>query len=398
MSIKVMTDFDGACPHAAKGVKRDRQGRFVFHPGTRRGPGLGEEIPGKGSRFSTRLMNTGKAAETVTLVVDWDTPARTEHHDLGYIRHETDREWTMIPGRREGARVEYHLRLAPGLTHLGLFPEYNVGQLDALVRDLQAGGVRVEIAGRSRERRPLWLVRFDSTNPKAMPFFIQARDHAYETAGSYSAEGMVRFLASDDPMARYLLDKFSVYVMPMTNPDGVYNGMSQRTWERGPRMDQVFDIPDSSLKTVKRVVDKIKPGAYLTIHNWTLKFTDGMLYGRHAAVAESLKRLMPEDAAHYKHWDSRPLGYMQMKKMGLADLAAYIRRGGKPAGADDMDKALNILSARVSHWIIYCEEIHGAVGMALEFPWFGLNTAEMRDKGRRAFIAMALAMIETQKL
>ncbi len=398
MSIKIITDFDGACPHTAKGVKRGRGGRWVFYPGTRRGPGLGEEIPGKGSRFSTRLLNTGKAAETVTLVVDWDTPARTEHHDLGYIRHETDAEWTMIPGRREGARVEYYLQLAPGLTHLGLFPEYNVEQLAGVVRELRTQGVRVEIAGRSRERRPLWLFRFPSPNPKAMPFFIQARDHAYETAGSYSAEGVARFLASDDAMARYLREKFSVYIMPMTNPDGVHNGMSQRTWERGPRMDQVFDIPDSSLKTVRRLVDKIKPGVYLTFHNWTLKFTDGMLYGRHDDVAESFRRLMPADAAHHKHWDMRPLGYAQMKKLGLADLAAYVRRGGKPAGADDMDKALNILSGRISHWIVYCEEIHGGIGIALEFPWFGLNTAEMRAKGRQAFIAAALAVVETRKL
>ena len=168
----------------------------------------------------------------MTLIVDWDTPDRTEHHDLGFIRHEADQEWTMIPGRREGVRVEYDLLLAPGLTHLGLFPEYNVEQLAGFVRELRAQGVTVEIAGRSRERRPIWMISFKSPNPKAMPFFIQARDHAYETAGSYSAEGVARFLATDDPMARYLREKFSVYIMPMTNPDGVYNGMSQRLGTR----------------------------------------------------------------------------------------------------------------------------------------------------------------------
>ena len=124
--------------------------------------------------------------------------------------------------------MEYHLLLAPGLTHLGLFPEYNVEQLTGFVRELRRQGVSVELVGRSRERRPIWMINFKSPNPKAMPFFIQARDHAYETAGSYSAEGVARFLAADDPMARYLREKFSVHIMPMTNPDGVYNGMSQR--------------------------------------------------------------------------------------------------------------------------------------------------------------------------
>ena len=72
--IKIITDFDGACPHTDAGVKRLRSGQWVFYPGLRRELGLGEEIPGKGSRFSTRLLNTGKASEAVTLIVDWIRP------------------------------------------------------------------------------------------------------------------------------------------------------------------------------------------------------------------------------------------------------------------------------------------------------------------------------------
>lgn len=399
MTIKSITDFDGACPHSARGVRRDRQGRLVFRPGLRRGPGLGEEVEGKGSRFSARLFNSGKTDQAVKVVVDWSTPARTEHHDLGYIRHESAPEWKMIPGRRAGALVEYSLKLAPGLTHLGLYPEYNVEQLAEFMAELKICGVRTEIAGRSREGRPIHQINFQSPNPKAGVFLVQARDHAYETAGSYCAEGIARFLVSDDPIARYILEKFSVHILPMTNPDGVFNGMSQRTWERGPRMDQVFDIADGALKTVKRVVDWLKPAAYLDLHNWTAKFSDGLLYGRHEQVAELVRRLMPDDVEHCKRWGTvKALGYFKMKDMGLVDLGAYVRRGGKPAGEDEMDKAVNILSNRVSHWIAYCEEIHGAVGLAMEFPWFGLNTADMRAKGRRAFTAMALATIETRKM
>lgn len=400
MQVKALTGFDGACPHSEKHIKHDRENRIIFYPGQRRGPGLGEEIPGKGSRFSARIVNSAKSPQAVTLLVDWDTPARTEHHDIGYLRHETDIEWSMITGRREGSQVEYGVTLAPGLTHVGLFPEYNVEQLSAFINELKetrAPGLEVEIAGHSREQRPIWMIHFKSPNPKARHFFIQTRDHAYETAGSYCSEGIAEFLASDDAVAHYIREKFTVSIMPMTNPDGVFNGMSQRTWERGPRMDQVFDVADDALKTVKRAVDSLKPEVYLTIHNWTLKFTDGMLYGRHDDVAERVRRFMPDDSAHFKHWMHKPLGYMEMKKMGLVNLEDYVRRDGKPAGTESIDKALNILSKRISHWIIYCEEIHNSIGMAMEFPWFGLNTADMRAKGRRAFTAMALATIETGK-
>lgn len=397
MSIVVQTGFDGSCPHSSKGLRRDGRGRYIFSPGLRRGPGLGEEVPGKGSRFSTRLLNTGTRAQMVDLVVDWATESRVEHHDLAFIRHEHETEWKMIPGRRDGARICFRLSLPPGLTHMGLFPEYNVEQAGAFVRDLKSRGVRVEIAGRSREHRPIWLIRFGSSNLKALPFLIQTRDHAYETAGSYCSEGIAQFLASDDPIAQYLLSKFSVHILPMTNPDGVYNGMSQRTWERGPRMDNVFDIKDSALTTVKRVVDRIKPGVYLTIHNWTHKFNDGMLSGQEP-VAALIRQFMPDDVAHYKHWDVHPLSYFKMKAMKLVNLTEYVRRGRNLDGLDEVGKALHVLSGRVSHWCVYCEEFYGAISLAMEFPWFAMNTADMREKGKRAFIATALSVIEHQKL
>ncbi len=395
MRIEVLTGFDGSCPHSDRGVRRDRRGRIVLNPGWRRGPGLGEEVPGKGSRLSTRLVNPGRAPRAVEVLVDWSTPARVAHHDVGFLRHERDADWTMIPGELEGATVTYRLILKPGLTHLGLYPEYNVEQAAAFVRGLKARGVRVEVAGRSRERRPVWLITFPSSNPAARPLFIQTRDHAYETAGSYCAEGIAECLASDDPLARFLLSKFSVHLMPMTNPDGVYNGMSQRTWERGPRMDQAFDIQDPAHRAVKRAVDRIRPAVYLTVHNWTNKFVDGLLYGQHEALAAAVRRFMPDDAAHYKHWDCRPLSYVAMKALKLVDLNAYVRRGPRAAGLDEVDRALHLLSGRVSHWIVYCEEQFGARGLAFEFPWFGLDTAAMREKGRRAVIAAALAAVET---
>ncbi len=398
MRILVQTGFDGACPHSDRGVRWDRRGRLLLIPGWRRGPGLGEEVPGKGSRLSTRLVNPGKTPRAIEIVVDWTTAARTEHHDLGFVRHESEADWTMIPGLRDGARVTYRLVLAPGLTHLGLYPEYNVDQASACVRRLQAAGVRVTVAGRSRERRPVWLLDFPSPNPAARSFFIQARDHAYETAGSYCAEGIAEFLAAGEPLARYLRSKFSVHLMPMTNPDGVYNGMSQRTWERGPRMDQALDIADPAHAAVKRAVDRLRPWLYLTIHNWTMKFTDGLLYGRHAALAEAIRRFMPDDVAHAKHWDVRPLQYAAMKTMGLVDLAGCLRRGRRTAGLDDLGKGLHALSRRLSHWITYCEEQFDSRGLAMEFPWFGLDTAAMRRKGRQAFIAAALAAIEQERL
>jgi len=83
------------------------RGRLSSHPDY--GTGQGWEVPGKGSRFSTRRLNHGKTEQSVVVVMDW---------------------------------------AAPGVTHLGLFPEYNVEPLDGLFKNLKAQGVHVESAGR----------------------------------------------------------------------------------------------------------------------------------------------------------------------------------------------------------------------------------------------------------
>jgi len=49
-------------------------------------------------------------------------------------------------------------------------------------------------------------------------------------------------------------------------------------------------------------------------------------------------------------------------------------------------------------WKDYCFEQFGARGVTFEFPWFALTTAAMRDKGKRAFVALALSVIEEDRL
>ena len=204
-----------------------------------------------------------------------------------------------------------------------------------------------------------------------MPFFIEARDHAYETAGSYGAEGLVEFLLSADPLAQYLRGKFNFAVMPMTNPDGVYNGMSQLTWERGVNLNGVHvPRPDPAHAALKRALDRIRPRVYLNIHNWTEKFMDGLLCNQNA-VSEGIQRHMPADHAHFKYWHVQTL----VDTLKTAGLTLY--------------------PEEKKNWKNYCMEKFNAWVVTFEFPWFGLNTDAMREKGKRALIATALASIET---
>lgn len=372
MTIEILTGFDGSCPHFKQGIRKINRQTWRVLPCYRKHKGISEEAPGDGSRLSLRIRNNGQRPAPMTLIADWETTSRVLHHDLGYIRPEAAPDWTMIPGWRQEARVTYTLAVPPGLTHFGLYPEYNVEQCAAWVRSLRERRVAVEVIGRSREKRAMWLIRLPSGNPKALPFFLQARDHAYETAGSYCAEGIVEFLLSDDPLAHYLRSKFNFAIMPMTNPDGVYNGLSRLTWERGVDMNRVHTTRDSAHMALQKALDLVKPRVLMNIHNWTDKFMDGLLCNQEA-IAECIQRHMPADHEHFKHW------YVQTHE-------DYLR-----------NERLAICPETHKSWKNYGMEQFNAWGVTFEFPWFALNTAAMRAKGQRALIAMALATIETSR-
>ena len=382
MKVEVITGFDGSCPHFPDGVRDVDEQRAVVLPGCRKWEGLSEELPGKGSRFYTRLVNRDGRARDFCVVADWRTPARINGHDYGYVRHETASEWRMVPGFRVGeSRIEYRLSLEPGLTELALFPEFNYSACAGWVERLREQGVPVETIGQSRESRDLWMLSFPSPNEKATDFFLQARDHPYETAGSYCVLGIVGFLRSGSEMADYLRSKFSFSIVPMTNVDGVHNGMSRLTWEQGADMNRINTVADSAHDALKGAMDRVRPSVHMNVHNWTDKFQDGLL-ANDRTVADKILRLMPADHEHRKHW------YVQT----TADFLEQIGWTDPPT-----EEVLRVRHASWS-WKNYCKDNFDAIGVNFEFPWFGLNTQAMRDKGVRAFTALALSAIEEMRL
>lgn len=371
MSIEIIVGFDGSGPQDLKAVKKTGERKYTIYPSYRRiKNGRAEEIPGAGSRFSVRIFNSGKTPCKVEIIVDWQTESRIVNFDIGHIRHENDAEWTMISGLKDGSKIIYRPNILPGLTHAAQYPEYNTEQCEKWVSSLRGEGLKTLVAGSSRQGRKIWLLKLKSPNPKARPFFIQARDHAYETAGSYGVEGIVRFLLSSEPQAEYIRSKFNFWIMPMTNPDGVALGMSRLTWERGADMNRVNTVPDRAHDVLKRTIDKCRPQVHMNIHNWTHKFMDGLLCND-AVIAERILTHMGADTAHHKRWH-------------IETSADIIRMHGMTKTAP----------ANMS-WKNYCRDKFSAWGCTFEFPWFGLNTEDMRNKGQQAMTALAYATIET---
>ena len=373
MALDVLTGFDGSSPHFKSGVRRDSRGRFTLLPGTRRNGAPARELQTGCARFSTRLRNSGARTVKTVLTVDWSRNLSTAHYDIGYIRPQGEDEWTMVPGVRSGGVVRHRLDVPPGTMELGLYPAYNYAACRQYVRRLRSLGLDVQLIGRSRQKRGIWQIRLPSRSRKAKEFFIQARDHAYETAGSYCAEGVIDFLLSDSTLSGYLRSKFHVTLVPMTNPDGVYNGLTRLTRERGADMNRIHTAADAAHAALKRAIDRARPFVHMNIHNWQDKFQDGLLANEENIMRRILEHL-PADHAHHKRW------FLQT----YVDYLNAVKKRSCPKENQS--------------WKDYVRDKYDGIGVTFEFPWFMRNTADMREVGRKAFVAYALAVIEEEHL
>ena len=142
---------------------------------------------------------------------------------------------------------------------------------------------KVEEIAQSKEGRDVELVMI--TDPKVpnqdkKTIFLMAMQHAGEDAGSFYMEGLINFLLSENEEAQLAREKFVYIMIPMMNPDGVFNGTSRYNME----MEDLNNIwlNDEKMQPevlgVKNWVDTWyndggKIDLFLDIHNHTQLYT-----------------------------------------------------------------------------------------------------------------------------
>jgi hypothetical protein len=107
-------------------------------------------------------------------------------------------------------------------------PSYNEAFLASVAGDRYA---QVLTVGQSSQGRPLQLVKVSAgeeaerTNPCILMY---AREFPSSQDPSWAIEGLIRFLASDDPEADRLRQRFTFILLPVLDPDGAAEGVHER--------------------------------------------------------------------------------------------------------------------------------------------------------------------------
>jgi hypothetical protein len=151
---------------------------------------------------------------------------------------------------------------------------YGPEDLETTLADLGGAWGRspLGVTGRGRE---LARLRFHSAAGARRPgLFLLARQHAGETPGSWVLDGILRFLASDEPEAREIRSTVDVWAAPFVDLDGVVDGDYgkdafpwdfNRAWEQLPQRPEVQALQCDLLRFAaltepRLVIDLHAPG------------------------------------------------------------------------------------------------------------------------------------------
>jgi len=154
--------------------------------------------------------------------------------------------------------------------------------------------VAVESPGKTVQGRDIRLITisedFSGAGERPVAWII-ARQHPWETAGSWAVEGMIDYLLSDEPGAVEIRRGVTFKIIPMANPDGVYNGVTRfnaggidlnRHWNAGdPLSADTENAPEIAL--VKRAIAGWCAAGrrfdfFLNIHNNAMCWNEGGAY------------------------------------------------------------------------------------------------------------------------
>ncbi len=188
---------------------------------------------------------------------------------------EDGKSWRVIPAQLiDKNMLQFELHMDSDKIYIASVEPYRISDLEKLLAEIK-DNPRVEITqvGHTVEGRPLEIIRVGNAEA---PFriFLRARAHSWEPGGNWVVQGLIGSLLADDA-ARYL-ERYCIYIMPMTNKDGVARGRT-RFNTLGKDLNREWHLPADPVLTpekyafehwLQKMIDEgKKPHFAIDLHN-----------------------------------------------------------------------------------------------------------------------------------
>ncbi|MCE7073006.1 peptidase M14 [Dyadobacter sp. CY327] len=127
----------------------------------------------------------------------------------------------------EGNRMLIRLKMTAPSAYIASIEPYRISDLDKLLARIKNHKlVTITPIGKTAEGRSLEIIKIG--NEKApRRIFLRGRAHAFEAGGNWTLEGLIDRLLKDDADMKLYLKRYCVYILPMTNKDGVARGKTR---------------------------------------------------------------------------------------------------------------------------------------------------------------------------
>ena len=173
------------------------------------------------------------------------------------VTSENGRDWKSAPTESlPGNRVRLTVVMPGPRLYVARLEPYRVSDLDSFLESVRKNPVaQIESIGKTVGGRDLEIVRIG--DPRA-PYrvFLRARAHPWESGSSWIAQGLIERLLEGNDEARTFLKRYTVYVLPMANKDGVARGMTRFNL-MGKDLNRNWDTPaDSQLAPENAALEK----------------------------------------------------------------------------------------------------------------------------------------------
>ncbi len=213
----------------------------------------------RGQPVRIRFANAAAA----TYVEGWRGYQAAASYDL--------RDWFRVPTSFDGRElVIAHAPLRDSI-YYAYFEPYSWDRHLALLGRVERSPLaRVSDVGATVEGRDLNLVTIGTADPGRKALWVIARQHPGETMAEWFVEGLLdRLLDPADPVARRLLERAVVYVVPNMNPDGSVRG-NLRTNAAGANLNREWMTPSLERSPevwhVRTAMQAAGVDAFLDIH------------------------------------------------------------------------------------------------------------------------------------
>ncbi|MFO1324037.1 MAG: M14-type cytosolic carboxypeptidase [Burkholderiales bacterium] len=225
----------------------------------------------RGRRVRIRFVNAGAA----TYVEGWRGYRAVASYDRA--------DWFRVPTTFDGAELAIDHVPERDSIYYAYFEPYSWERHLALVGRASASPlVRVTDLGATIEGRDMNLVTVGDDAPGRKSVWIIARQHPGETMAEWFVEGLLdRLLDGSDPVARSLLARAVVRVVPNMNPDGSVRG-NLRTNAAGANLNREWQSPSLArspeVHHVRAAMQATGVDAFLDVHGdegLPYVFTDG---------------------------------------------------------------------------------------------------------------------------